>query len=497
MKKYCAAVLCLMILFIGTVCESAPKDKLTIAINSEPRSLSPYDDDMTNGFLTTSLTFEPLITKDSNGKLKPKLAESWKWIDNTTLQIKLRKNVKFHDGSPFNADAVKFCLELMATSSFTKNFFGRVDLAKTIVNDPYTITIKLTEPYAPFLSALSSWRGAMISPKAYKEGGKDGFGRHPVGTGPMKFEKWVTGDRVSFSKNDDYWGKPLAFKNMDVRFIIEGSSRTMELETGGVDIAMDIPIADRDRIAKNPKLKLYNGDSLRFEFLLLNIEKDINKNIKLREAMAHAIDYKALVNTVWRGKAKVADSFLPPSVLGYKPVGPYKYDLSLAKKLLAESGHPNGFTFDFYTWENEYNPQVAQVLQSMWKKIGINMNVHVVDLPTFIKGFNAGEYQVTHTGATAAINDPDAALLIWPLWRTIPLRHKDQKIQDFLDKGVTTYDPQKRKVIYQDMMKYCFDQTYVIPLAYLEFAFGAGKNVQNLKFAPDNVPNLANVKFAD
>ena len=114
-----------------------------------------------------------------------------------------------------------------------------------------------------------------------------------------------------------------------------------------------------------------------------------------------ASNYQALVDTVWRGHAKVADSFLAPAVLGYKYVGPYTYDVELSKQLLAEAGYPDGFEFDFITWENDYNPQVAQVLQSMWAEVGIKMNIQVVDLPSFLTSFNAGELQVTHTGATA------------------------------------------------------------------------------------------------
>lgn len=481
----------------GETGASAHRDTLTVAINSEPGTLNPYDHDITNAFLATSLTYETLIVKDKDGNYQPKLAKEWNWIDDTTVQFKLRDDVTFHDGSKFNAEDVKFCLGLMAESSFTKNFFGHVDLENTTVDDDYTITIKLDQPYAPFEAALASWRGAMISKEAYEKDGADAFGRAPVGTGPMQFKEWVTGDHIAFTANPNYWGDALNYDNLNIRIIVESASRTMELETGGVDIAMNIPTEDCDRVQDNPDLNLISGEGLRFEFLLLNIEDDINKDIRVREAMAHAINYQALVDTVWRGHAKVADSFLPPAVMGYKSVGPYTYDVELSKKLLAEAGYPDGFEFDFITWQNDYNPQVAQVLQSMWAQVGIKMNIQVVDLPSFLTSFNAGELQVTHTGATAAINDPDAALLIWPLWRTIPLRHNDQKIQDFLDKGATTYDKAERTAIYEDMMQYCFDQCYVIPLAYLEFAYGTRADIQNMTFAADNVPDLSVVGFAD
>lgn len=473
------------------------RDVLVMAINSEPGTLNPYDHDLTNAFLLTSLVFETLIEKDADGNFQPKLATEWNWIDDTTVQFKLREGVVFHDGTPLTAEDVAYSMGIMATSTFTSNLFGCIDLDNTKIDDDYTITVKLKEPYAPFENALSSYRGAIISKDAYEAMGKDAFGRAPVGTGPMKFDAWVTGDHYEFSKFDQYWGEDtLNYDNILARIIIESSSRTMELETGGVDIAFDLPISDWDRIDANPDTNLIYGDGLRFEYYMYNIEKEINKDIRVRQAMAHAVDTTALVNTVWMGHASVADSFMPPKVPGYKPVGPYKYDPELAKQLLSEAGYPDGFEFDFITWENGYNGQVAEVLQSMWAAVGIKANIQVVDLPSFVAQFNAGELQVTHTGTTSGIADPAASLMIWPITRTISLRHHDQKIQDFLDKGVTIYDPAARAAHYGEMMDYCFEQCYVVPLAYLQFGYGTRKDVLNMTFSADNIPDLSVIAFA-
>jgi len=473
------------------------RDTLTIAISSEPGTIAPYSHDLTNAFLIVTNTFETLIKKDEDGNFQPCLATEWNWLDDLTVQFKLRDDVYFHDGNKMTAEDVAYSLGKMSISSFTKNFFGRLDTDKTEIVDEYTITIHLTEPYAPFEECLASPRGAIISKASYEKLGEEGFGRAPIGTGPMKFDNWVTGDHLEFSRFDSYWGEPMKFNRFVARIIVEGSSRTMELETGGVDIAFDIPISDRDRIANGKATNLISGQAMRFEYVMLNNDFDINKDIRVRKAMAYSINADALVKTVWKGTATVADSFIPPMILGHKAVGPYPYNPEESRKLLAEAGYPDGFEFDFITWENSYNGQVAEVLQSMWAEVGIKANVQVVDLATHASMNNAGEFRVTHTGTTAAIADPEAALMIWPLWRTISLRHNDQKIQDYLNRGVVTYDTAERVTIYGEMMDYCFEQCYVIPLAFLDSAYGVRSDVLNMTFSPDNIPDFTVINFAD
>ena len=158
-------------------------------------------------------------------------------MDETTIVFHLRDDVYFHDGNRMTAEDVIFSLCYGAQSNFTSTLFGAIDPENTKALDDYTVELKLLYAYAPIMDAIACYRGAIISKAAFESMGADEFGRAPVGTGPMKFSQWVAGDRIELVGFDEYWGEKPAFDNMTIRFILEDSSRAIELETGGVDIA--------------------------------------------------------------------------------------------------------------------------------------------------------------------------------------------------------------------------------------------------------------------
>lgn len=473
------------------------RDTLTIALTNEPQTLAPYSHSNQNGFIPCTLVFEQLIQKDADGNYQPMLAKEWEFIDDTTVKFVLRDDVKFHDGTMLDAEDVKFSLTNLAESSFTMNLFGVIDVNGFEIPDEHTIIVKLTQPYAPLEEALSSYRGAIVSKEAYEEMGEEEFGRNPVGTGPMKFSQWVSGDRIEFTKFDEYWGEPLAFDNCVARVIVEASSRTIELETGGIDLAFDLPISDWQRLEENPETQLIRGQTQGVTFITINNSIEQYQDLRVREAIAHAIDMEALVQTVWQGTATVADCYMAPSILGYKSEGVREFDPEKSKQLLAEAGYPDGIDVTYYTYENQINMTVAEVLQNMWAQAGIRMDLQIVDLATYTSLNNEGKIPVAHMNTYASIADPDAALLVWPLYRTISLRHNDQKVEDFLVEGKSIYDPTERAKVYNDMMDYLYQQCYTIPVAFPESAFGASADITNLPYAPNNTPDLTTIQFAN
>ena len=214
----------------------------------------------------------------------------------------------------------------------------------------------------------------------------------------------------------------------------------------------------------------------------------------MRKALAYATDVDALVNVVYQGTATVADCWMAPSILGYKSEQQLPYDVEKAKQLLAEAGCSD-LTVTFGSYENATNLAVAEVLESMWGQAGITLKLEVTDLATYSADNNAGELEVAYMNTNATIADPTAALLVWPLARTISLRHGDQKIEDYLNAGSQEYDTEKRVAIYHDLMDYLNEKYYTIPIAFEMGAFGAGKCVTNLPYDPSNVPNLTRITF--
>lgn len=474
------------------------KDTLIVALPVEPATLDPFMHTNQNGFMCTSLVLESLLKKNDDGELIPWLATEWAYEDDTTLNFTLRDDVTFHDGSKMTAQDVKFTLTQLAQSSFHSTFFGCIDTENTTVIDDTHIQVKLLYPYAPLLEALATLRAGIVSESIYNEMGPDEFARHPVGTGPMQFSQWVTGDRIEMTRYDGYWGEPTAFENFVARVIVEASSRTIELETGGVDIAFELPSADWSRINENPETQLISGNTQGISYLCLNNSMEpIAGNETLRKALAYGLDMENLVLATWQGTADVADTFYAPMILGHKTEGPLEYNPELAKEMLAEAGYPDGLDVTYMTYESAINQAFAEVLKNMWGQIGVNVSIQFLDLATFTEMNNSGEITMALMTNTASINDPSAALVAWPTSRTISLRHGDAHIDELLQAGQQTMDEQERIAIYGELQDYLWEKMYAIPIAFPRSAYGARSNVANLPFYPDLMVDLTRVQFTE
>ncbi len=473
---------------------TATKDTLLVALQSEPASIDPYAQSSETGFNAASTIFESLI-KNVDGKLVPWLATSWEMVDTTTIRFKLRDNVYFHDGNKMTAEDVRFTLVKGAESSFTKTIFGCIDVKNTKAIDNTTVEVKLLYAYAPLLEALASYRGAILSKASYESKGAEAFGRAPVGTGPMMFKNWVVGDRIELVSFDKYWGKKPAFNKLTFRIILEASSRSIELETGGVDISFQLAPADWTRIQKNEKTQLLSGTSMSMAYLCFNNSIAPFDNVLVRKGLAYGINVAAVAKTAWQGQAEAADSFLAKSIPGYKKEGPWEYNPTKAKELLTQAGYPNGLEVKFITFEQQYYRSACEVIQSMWKEIGVKCTIEVVDLATFTAMNNSGKLPLTVMANGAVIPDPDIALLAWPTFRTISLRHNDKHVDELLEKGKSVYAMKDRIPVYQELQDYLWDKLYLLPLAYPTTAYGASSNITNIVFDAGAVPDLTGIQF--
>lgn len=476
-----------------TNAQAVGKKDLVIAIPGEPTTLDPYAHSLYYGFIPATFVFDTLIAVNDAGEYVPELAQEWEFVDDTTLRLKLREGVAFHNGNPLTAEDVAFTLELGATSSFSNALFGCIDYENIEIQDDYNLVVKLKYAYAPLLKVLSSYRASILDKESYEEMGADAYGRTPVGTGPMKLSDWVSGDRIVFAKNDSYWGDPLSFDSCTMRVIVEASARTIELETQGVDMVVDIPFSDWSRVEETQGITLVSGQTDVLASLVFNNSLDLFKDIRIRQALACGIDREALVKTCWEGTADVADSYYAKSLLGHKTESLAEYNPDKAKALLAEAGYPDGLEFTYTTYQTTLNQTFAEVLQSMWSNIGVNIKIDIVDVATYTQMNNNGELTACLLTPSVAISDPAAALILWPITRTISLRHNDQHVQDLLDKGSSAYEEGERTAAYQELQDYLNDQTYTLPVAYTKFAFGIQDYVQGFEFSSSQVPDLTKV----
>ena len=474
--------------------ERIRREKLVVAIGQEPPTMDVYGASNDVVFISTQTIFEPLI-KIVDGEYVPWLATGYDIVDDTTIQFTLRDDVYFHDGTQMTAADVLFSMGLAQASNFTSTIFGALDMENSTAIDEFTVEFKLQYPFAPIMQAFSCHRGAILSKAAYESMGADAFGRAPVGTGPMMFSEWVAGDRIELTKFDGYWGQEPAFDNLTYRVILEASSRTIELETGGVDIAFDLSTTDWDRVDEDPTLQMLKGTSLKMVYLCFNNENPLYGNELIRKAIAYAIDVEAVAMTAYQGRAEAADSFMAKSIPGYKTEGPWEYNPEKSKELLEEAGYPDGLEVQFITFQQQNYNAAIEVIQNMLGEVGITAKIDMVDVATFTAMNNAGELPMTVMSNSATILDPASALIAWPLSRTISLRHNDQHVQDLLDEGERTYAMEDRVPIYEELQDYLWDNLYLLPLAYPEIGYAASATITNFNFVSTGIPDFTVIEF--
>jgi peptide/nickel transport system substrate-binding protein len=474
--------------------------------------------------------YEALVFyKDESTALEPGLATSWEVSpDGLTYTFKLRKGVKFHDGTPFNANAVVFSHGRQMKNRNVK-FFGKgwdipkqerppeywlqMEMDITIdsieATGEHTVVYKLKKVTAPFLANMGMDFADIISPTAFI---KDpaAFVRNPVGTGPFKFSSWKKDDNIVLVANKDYWnkGKGPYLGRAIFRVIPENAVRFLELKAGSIHIcqfpnAADIPMAKKD-----PKLQVPTQPGMNIGYLGFNLKKEPWKsNINLRKAIAHAINRKAIVDNIYQGMGEVARNCIPPTMWGYnKDVPGYDYSVDKAKKYLADAGYPEGKGLPEITlWSmpvpRPYNPEGLKVGVAMLgdlAKIGIKARVVSYDWGTYLKRQREQpeDMDLFQLGWTGDNGDPDNFLAVLfdgladPAVRT---QWHNEIYHKLMQDGRQTIDQNRRADIYRKAQALMYEECPVIPIAHSMVMWPAVKRVMNFKLHPTGSVYLGNV----
>ncbi len=454
---------------------------------------------------------DTLVTKDLDGSFTPALARAWQVSrDGLTWTFNLQSGVRFHDGTPFNAQAVKFTID-RALAPETKSpiagaLFGPVQSVET--PDAQTVVIKLKQPFAIFLDNLTDPRALIISPQAVQRLG-DGFGRQPVGTGPWKFEEWRSADRIILVRNPDYkWGPkfvhegPPYIERIVYRIVPEAAAQVAAFERGEADI-LGVPATDLQRLQQTGKYTFFKtlrkGVGLFIEF---NTTREPFTDVRVRRALNNAIEKRSVLQIALEGQGVVADGVLPPSIWGYWPgieeTG-YKYDPGAAKRLLAEAGWTPGpggllqkggqpFRFSLYIAPIDSWRRSAQIVQSQLRAFGIQMEIETFEFGTLLAKLRAGEHQADFLGYT--YTSPDIVFL-WFHSSNVGTglansHYKDPKLDRLIEDSRTIVDSQKRLDLYRDIQKYINEVALWVPL-WTNLSYTAIQpRVQGVKVHVDN-----------
>lgn len=360
---------------------------VTYAAGADPDNLDPANAESNPSEAVNRMMYENIAKFDPKLKIVPGLATKWEQSkDGFTWTFYLRKGVKFHDGTPFNAEAVKVFFERMIGPEKPSRAGLYVPFVNSVeIVDDYTVKINLKTPFAFFLNNLAHSASGIISPTALKTYGKD-ISRRAVGTGPFKFVEWVHGDHLTMVRNDDYWGGKAYLDKIVVKTVKEDSARVMMLQSGDAQLIVRIPSEDIPRLEKDPNIKLDSTETLRVLYIGINCSKKPFTDVRVRQALNYAVDKEAIVKSLYQGRALVSAGIVPPLATGFFSVKGYPYDPEKAKKLLAEAGYPKGFKAKLWSPQGRYPKdfEMAQAVQQQLKKVGIDCTLDTMEWAVYL-----------------------------------------------------------------------------------------------------------------
>lgn len=401
MKKLLGLLLAVTMLFgMVSLAGAEAKDTLVVAAPDESANLSTTGHDALQTAYLNVLSYNGLMKLDYSMNPVPDLAESYEVSeDGCTWTFKLREGVKFHDGTECTAEDVVASMIAAQSEPNVANFTK--DYTKVEATDKYVVTITTDGFNSNLLYSLAN-HANFVLPKALLESGHD-FNSEPVGTGAYKFVKWNHGDSIEFVANEDYYGGAPAFKNLIWRFIPEGTTRSLELEGGGVDFVIDVDAANMAGIEANDALKMIVVDSISLQFLNLNDTKGALQDINVRKAINCAINKQAVVQIAENGHAMVAYAQAPIGFSGATTEGcDTEYNVDKAKEYLAAWGGDPATIELSIICSNDAKVRAAQVIQSNLADIGINAQIERMDLATYLDVTAAGDHTAFIGGYTAS-----------------------------------------------------------------------------------------------
>ncbi|MCP4750586.1 MAG: hypothetical protein GY866_06815 [Proteobacteria bacterium] len=389
--RFSAYFLTIATLLMTLVASSALAEQvLRIRLSTDPVSLDAAFANAGVDAYTWSQVTESLLDQDENGTLLPSLATSWGSKDNKTWILNLRRGVKLHDGTRFEAKLVKWNIERIQNAVKSTVRSAALSIDKIVIVDKYRIRLILKGKNALFADYLAGRMSAIHSPKAIKKYGAD-YARHPVGTGPFMFKSWKSGTEVVLVKNPKYWDRDrIHFDKLIYKVIPDEGTAFMNLAANKVDLAVNLTPIRAKLVKANPKLKLYSFLSGEFITVYIRqLDKPPFNNKLVRQAMAHAIDKEAINQALFFGTGAVASSGLNVDHWAYDSSTPaYKEaNVRKAKELLKKAGYPNGLEGEYVYLTIPIFPfdKTAQIVQQQFAKIGIKIKVEPVGLSTLIQ----------------------------------------------------------------------------------------------------------------
>lgn len=495
-KTLTATAIALAMAVTGFAAPAMAAGKITVSSPQDPGSWDPIDTFLINWASLATNVFEGLTYRGPDMELVPALATSWETLDDgKRIRFTLREGVTFHNGEPFNADAVKFTFERLLgdEGAMGPQQANYTSIEKVEVIDGNTIDFHLGQPDPVLLTKLAGYGAMIVPPKYIEEVGDAEFNIKPVGTGPFKMTSYTPKVGASLAANAEYWGGAPKLDEVDYRFISEPSTALAELQSGGVDVVIppSVPVGAIPTIEADNNLELISTAGPTVTALRFNTANGITTDENVRKALIMAVDRDAIINSILAGQASAIASFQGARSFGYdETMQPLPYDLETAKAMLKEAGVEPGASVEINTRGNDatFN-EVAQAVAAYLSMAGVNATIKPYEtnvlLNDIIPQGKTGEMFQQNWGGWTFDYDNTAYAMYHSGQRWNPY-DSDEKLDAMLEKQRPMTDSAEREKILQEIAAYAADRALEMPLYNLNAIYAINKRVKNFEPAPDN-----------
>jgi len=469
---------------------------LVIAQGAGPTTLDPLREQSGPLMNIWTLVFDGLTRRDDDGNIEAALATSWRTISDTEWEFKLREGVQFHNGEPFDANAVKFTLERILDKSHASQALTRLSQLDSVeVVDPLTVRIRTKGPAPTLLSGLA-W-AFVVPPKYIQEKGDAFAAQNPVGTGPFKFVRWRQAEFIDLVTNKAYFGTRPKIDALTVRQIPDDSARMASLLSGEAQIIVQIPPDLVKTVAEHPDSQVSSVGALMGIVVEFDTIRGPLTDKRIRQAINYAIDKDTLVRELLARQGQpLQGQVLTPGAFGFNPqLTAYPYDPAKAKQLLQEAGVGNGLTLTLKTPVGRYisDREIAIAVAGQLEKVGIKVEVQPIEWGVFIKDLRAGQLGPMFLIGWYNYGDATFALTHFTSQSAFGVYQKNLKFDALVHQGQIQIDPKARAKTYEEATTLMREEAPAAFLLQLPAIYGISKKVTGFSPRADERWNLSNV----
>jgi glutathione transport system substrate-binding protein len=488
--------------------EKEGKD-ITIAVAANFISMDPHDTNDTLSGSAQKTMMEGLVGFDKDMNVIPQLAEEYSANDEATeFTFKLREGVKFHDGTPFNAEAVKVNIDRLANPDNNLKRHSLFAMVKeTQVVNEYEVKVVLSEPFGAMIGNFAHPAARIISPKSLETYGKE-VSQHPVGTGQYVFKEWQPGDHLTVVKNEDYWNGAPNADSITFKPTPENGARVAMLQTGEADFIYPVPSEQAESINGKDGIVIENAPSIIVRYMAMNTMKKPFDDVRVRQAINYAINKEAYVKVVMNGYATVLDSIIAPNTQFYSQQTPYEFNLEKAKELLKDAGYEDGFKATIWGSNSSTTIKGMEFLQQQLSQIGVELEVLPMESGTMsekiwsVQNPEDAEIELYYGGWSPSTGDADWGIrpLLGGMENAPPNSYNvgyydNEEANSLIADGLATADPEKRKEAYDKVQKLMWEEAPWAFLSVDDTMAGKKNYLEGIYILPDGALSVENLEI--